>query len=106
MLRHPEKECGSASAWLWTKPDSIKNYLEYVNARYNLSTVYVTEFGVDVKNASFMPKKQALMDTYREEYYRLYLEQIAHAKTGGVPVKGIFAWSLMDNFEWGDGLAY
>merc|ERR1712113_508419 len=56
---------------------------------------------------SDMKKEDALKDVYREEYYRRYMKQIAQAKKeDGVNVKGVFAWSLMDNFEWGDGLNF
>jgi beta-glucosidase len=31
------------------------------------------------------------------------MAQLQRATAGGVPVKGNFVWSLMDNFEWADG---
>ena len=36
-------------------------------------------------------------------FLRNYLTQLQRATADGVPVRGYFAWSLMDNFEWTDG---
>jgi|EP00927_Polykrikos_kofoidii_P028458 beta-glucosidase/6-phospho-beta-glucosidase/beta-galactosidase len=105
-VKDPATECGADSNWLWAKPESMREYLEFVHDRYKLETIYVTEFGCDVKNESFIPKEQALKDPFREWYYKSYLAEIAKAKLNGVPIKGVFAWSLMDNLEWGDGLAF
>ncbi len=45
-----------------------------------------------------------LDDKFRQAYYREYLAQISRAvKEHGVCVKGYFAWSLLDNFEWAEG---
>mmetsp|Transcript_74231 Transcript_74231/g.209653 ORF Transcript_74231/g.209653 Transcript_74231/m.209653 type:complete len:653 (-) Transcript_74231:155-2113(-) len=100
-LVDPAFECGSASGWLWAKPEAMRRYLNHVHKFYGVDTLYVTEFGVDVKGESDMALADALNDTYRQEYYQRYMEQIALAKKeDGVPVRGVFAWSLMDNFEW------
>jgi beta-glucosidase/6-phospho-beta-glucosidase/beta-galactosidase len=37
-------------------------------------------------------------------FLRSYLTQLQRATSEGVPVRGYFHWSLMDNFEWADGL--
>jgi len=103
----PAFECGAASGWLWAKPEAMREYLEHVHKHYGVQDIYVTEFGVDVKGESDMSMEEALEDEFRQEYYKRYMKQIALAKDkSNVPVRGIFAWSLMDNFEWGDGLNF
>jgi len=103
----PTFECGAASGWLWAKPEAMRAYLEHVHTHYGVQDIYVTEFGVDVKGESDMSMEEALDDQYRQEYYKRFVKQIALAKDESkVPVRGIFAWSLMDNFEWGDGLNF
>ena len=39
-------------------------------------------------------------DLDRVMYLRNYLAQLQRATSEGVPVRGYFLWSLMDNFEW------
>ena len=36
-------------------------------------------------------------------FLRNYLTQLQRATSDGVPVRGYFQWSSMDNFEWVDG---
>jgi beta-glucosidase len=36
-------------------------------------------------------------------FLRNYLTHLQRATAEGVPVRGYFHWSLMDNFEWADG---
>src|ERR1700746_4064720 len=45
----------------------------------------------------------SVYDLDRVMYLRNYLTQLQRATSDGVPVKGYFLWSLMDNFEWADG---
>ena len=44
-----------------------------------------------------------LLDVKRARYYQEHLEAVAQAVAGGADVRGYFAWSLMDNFEWAKG---
>jgi beta-glucosidase len=44
-------------------------------------------------------------DSLRISYLRGHLLSVSKAIRAGVPVKGYFAWSLMDNFEWSFGFA-
>jgi beta-glucosidase len=42
-------------------------------------------------------------DPQRLHYLRDHLQALGQALAQGVPVRGYFLWSLMDNFEWGEG---
>ncbi|HEY7125941.1 MAG TPA: GH1 family beta-glucosidase [Ktedonobacterales bacterium] len=42
-------------------------------------------------------------DPQRLQYVRDHLRAVGQAVGQGVPVRGYFLWSLMDNFEWGYG---
>jgi len=42
-------------------------------------------------------------DAQRIQYFQQYLQAMQRAKQEGVNIKGYFAWTLMDNFEWAEG---
>ena len=42
-------------------------------------------------------------DVERRRYLVTHLAALRAAIKDGVPVKGYFAWSLLDNFEWAEG---
>jgi beta-glucosidase len=44
-------------------------------------------------------------DDARTAYLAAHLAAVADARTQGADVRGYFAWSLMDNFEWAEGYA-
>lgn len=63
--------------------------------------VRVTENGCPVPDESAKPLAEALRDTFKVEFYSQYLNELCRAVAeDGVNVKGYYAWSLMDNFEW------
>jgi len=94
------------SPWLYVVPYGIRKNLFWLQDRYGKIEFWVTENGVDVPGENSMPLSQALHDTFRVNYYTDYLTQLSMAiydPAYQVNVKGYFAWSLMDNFEWNDG---
>lgn len=44
-----------------------------------------------------------VLDSRRIDYFRSHLSELARAIADGAPVRGYHAWSLLDNFEWGEG---
>ena len=44
-------------------------------------------------------------DADRISYLQRHFQSAARAIAAGVPLKGYFAWSLMDNFEWSFGFS-
>ena len=56
--------------------------------------IYVTEFGLPDAD-----------DDQRPRFLLTHLAQVHRAIGEGVPVRGVYHWSLTDNFEWCDGWA-
>lgn len=66
--------------------------------------VWITESGCDGPGEASTPLPAVLNDSFRLAYYKGYVGAAVEAARGGVPIKGYFAWSLLDNFEWaGEG---
>jgi len=60
-------------------------------ARYNLP-IYITENGIPDKD-----------DENRPRFILTHLHQLWKAIQLGIPVRGYYHWSLVDNFEWSEG---
>ncbi|KAJ0037373.1 hypothetical protein Pint_24096 [Pistacia integerrima] len=89
----------AASDWLYVYPEGIQEVLLYTKKKLNKTVIYITENGVDELNDG----KLSLEDNMRIDYYSRHLSYVQSAIKKGVNVRGYFAWSLLDNFEWGDG---
>ncbi|KAI8803457.1 putative beta-glucosidase [Cladochytrium replicatum] len=93
------------SEWLYVVPWGCRKLLGYLYNRYK-TPIYMTENGCSVPNETSLPLEEALNDQFRVDYYKGYLnEGLLGAVEDGVVVKSYFAWSLIDNFEWADGLS-
>ncbi|CAL5043024.1 unnamed protein product [Urochloa decumbens] len=93
----------AGSPWLYIYPKGIEELLLYTKKTYNNPTIYITENGVDEINNENLPLQEALVDNTRIEFYQQHLFHIQRALKEGADVRGYFAWSLFDNFEWMDG---
>ncbi|KAK9933188.1 hypothetical protein M0R45_020392 [Rubus argutus] len=68
--------------------------------KYNNPLVYITENGVDEINDPKLTLEEALADNQRIDYHFRHLDYLLASINDGVNVKGYFAWSLLDDFEW------
>ncbi|RLN29478.1 beta-glucosidase 12-like isoform X4 [Panicum miliaceum] len=96
----------SASTWYFTfyiYPKGLHELLLYVKEKYGNPTVYITENGVPEINNSSLPLQEALKDDTRIQYYHDHLLALLSAVRDGANVKGYYAWSLLDDFEWASG---
>ncbi|KAG8074016.1 hypothetical protein GUJ93_ZPchr0006g42199 [Zizania palustris] len=92
------------SIWLYIVPRGMRSLMNYVKERYSSPPVYITENGMDDSNNPFISIKDALQDTKRIKYHNDYLTNLAASiKEDGCDVRGYFAWSLLDNWEWAAG---
>ena len=81
-------------------PEGIYKILGRLHFDYAFPALYITENG-----AAFVDEviDGQVDDPARLSFIKRHLEQIHRAIEIGVPVKGYFCWSLMDNFEWAHG---
>jgi beta-glucosidase len=84
-------------------PEGLTDVLLWVKGRYGDVPLYITENG-----AAFYDPPTAdggVEDPLRVQYYRDHLRAAHRALAQGVDLRGYFAWSLLDNFEWSAGFA-
>eukprot|EP00931_Biecheleriopsis_adriatica_P052821 TRINITY_DN3079_c0_g1_i1.p1 TRINITY_DN3079_c0_g1~~TRINITY_DN3079_c0_g1_i1.p1 ORF type:complete len:538 (-),score=110.52 TRINITY_DN3079_c0_g1_i1:47-1660(-) len=82
-------------------PWGLKHMCEYIQREYSPEGgILVTENGCAVPDDDV---ETAQKDTFRVEFLQGYIAQLHKAIQSGADVRGYFAWSLMDNFEWALG---
>nr|AES93119.1 putative strictosidine beta-D-glucosidase [Camptotheca acuminata] len=91
------------SNWVYLYPEGIYRLLDWMRKKYNNPLVYITENGVDDKNDTKLTLSEARHDETRRDYHEKHLRFLHYATHEGANVKGYFAWSFMDNFEWSEG---
>ena len=81
-------------------PRALTKLLLSLNEKYQLPPVYITENGAAMADEL---RDGSVNDLDRVDYYHSHLNAVHDAIGQGVDIRGYFAWSLMDNFEWAEG---
>lgn len=81
-------------------PEGLGELLRRIHREYGPGQIYITENGVAFADRY---ENGEVDDPQRISSIQEHLLQVHQAIEEGVPVKGYFYWSLMDNFEWAYG---
>ena len=82
-------------------PPGLSEILARINFDYNFPALYVTENGAAYDDS--VGEDGHVNDPLRVQYLQSHFKSVSEAIKMGVPVKGYFVWSLLDNFEWAHG---
>ncbi len=80
-------------------PAALTAVLTWVRDRYGDIPLYITENGAAFYDPP-TPLDGKVEDPLRVHYYREHLKAAHAALRLGVDLRGYFAWSLLDNYEW------
>jgi beta-glucosidase len=89
------------SPWLNIGPGAIYWGPKLVGELWKVKDMYVIENGAS--SADHLTSDGAVYDTDRIMFLRSYLSELQRAVSDGVPIRGYFLWSILDNFEWAEG---
>jgi beta-glucosidase len=93
---------GGETAMGWEiHPAALGNLLRGLHETHHFPRYLITENGAAMPDQDVVDGR--VIDNDRLEYIAAHLGQVHQAMEDGVPIQGYFAWSLLDNFEWGHG---
>ena len=82
-------------------PEVLRDLLLHVTDDYGRPRLLITENGCSLRDE--VAADGGVHDPRRIEFHRSHLAAVADAIGRGADVRGYFAWSLLDNFEWAEG---
>ncbi|XP_022716068.1 beta-glucosidase 46-like isoform X2 [Durio zibethinus] len=89
--------------WLNVYPQGMEKIVTYIKERYNNIPMIITENGYGDVNKADSTTEELLHDVKRVQYIAGHLNALSTAIRKEADVRGYFAWSLLDNFEWNFG---
>jgi beta-glucosidase len=92
----------TAMGWVVT-PEGLGNLVKRVHRDWpEIPYIVITENGSSYDDVKVNGEVD---DQKRTAYLQAHLQSLQSAVNDGAPVRGYFAWSLLDNFEWAEGYA-
>jgi beta-glucosidase len=92
----------TAMGWVVT-PEGLGNLVQRVHKDWpEIPYIVITENGSAYDDVKVNGEVD---DQKRTAYLQAHLQSLQSAVNDGAPVRGYFAWSLLDNFEWAEGYA-
>lgn len=102
FLTFPARDLPRTAMGWEVNPDGLRVLLERLTSTYpDLPPLYVTENGSSYDDPE--PVDGRVADPQRVEYLVQHVAAVHDAIEAGADVRGYFAWSLLDNFEWAWG---
>ncbi len=101
MVPEPSTAPRMASPWLYVGPEALYWAPKIVDNLWHPKAIYITENGASSDDR--LTADGQILDTDRTMFLRNYLLNLQRGIAEGVPVKGYFCWSFLDNYEWADG---
>jgi len=82
-------------------PRGLHELLVRIDREYGPRHIYVTENGIALPDT--LDNDGQVSDLRRVEFLHAHFRAAHQALVDGVPLRGYFVWSLLDNFEWAYG---
>jgi beta-glucosidase len=101
MVPFPDGYPRMNSPWLTIGPEALYWTPKLAAEAWKLANIYITENGASAVDT--LTPEATVLDIGRVMYLRNYLMHLQRAVAEGVPVRGYFLWSFLDNYEWSDG---
>jgi beta-glucosidase len=98
---HPPRNGYDQNALKWhVVPQTLYYSPKFLYEKYKLPII-IAENGLTLSDWVSLDGK--VHDPNRVDYMHRYLKELKRASEEGVDIRGYFAWSILDNFEWAEG---
>ena len=81
-------------------PQALRDLISWLHQEYKFPKLYVTENGATYDDVVW---EGQIHDLTRLDYIKQHVAMFPELIRAGVPLKGYFCWTLLDNFEWATG---